>query len=292
MELLLQGSIDASQATITNIDADNITAGTLNADRIQLDDATLDTDDNGNLVVQTISGGGIVSTSSGLGVSVDGSTVVINNGQLEAVAPTTTINTVTWTGGQTAKSYPINDPVSVVGANSTQIFEDSIINWRYDMNTIGAAQYGALTGITLENFDVSLSVTNAVQQRPTLSNIRFDLTYRTASGTTTGFNLASTFDGQIRLGDLQPTTISGSASGSGSGTFSTIDTQFAAPSGGGRFLFLGWLFRATLSSNAFYDVGDVTYTVTVPSQSDTRLVLHFENGTSITETFNNFFISL
>ena len=67
------GTIDNARingATITSLDADNINAGTLNADRIQIDGATLDTDVNGNLTVQTTNGGGIVVGGDGLGVNL------------------------------------------------------------------------------------------------------------------------------------------------------------------------------------------------------------------------------
>ena len=290
--LLVTGSITAENAIVGSLNADVITTGTLSADRIQLDDATLDTDANGNLVVQTISGGGILTSPSGLGVDVDGESIVVRDGQLEAVSTTTTINTVTWSGGQTARTYNRSPNVISPGSfgDTGRTFNDAVFIWRYDMNTIGSAQYQALTGITLENFDMNVTVNNRMTQRETLSGISFDLEYYTASGTTTGFNTASTFDGRIRVNDLQAATINTSISGSASGTFSTINSQFTPPSGNGRFLFLGFRFQAELSNAVLFDIGDVTYTITTPSQSDTRMILHFENGSSRTETFNSFFV--
>ena len=283
------GTIDASTATINNLNASNITTGTLNADRIQLDDATLDTDASGNIVVQTVAGGGILATPSGLEVNPDGTTIVLRNNQLEAVATTTTINTVTWTGGQTARTFN-RTPTATTTFGTTERYNDAVFFWRYDMNVIGMAQYQALTGITLENFDATISVSATERPNNNLTNIFLDLEYYTASGTTTGFNTVSTFDGRVRVRDLAPPPGFGSTTdtANASGTFSTVGTQFTPPVGNGRFLFLGFRFRAT--GGGAYNTGEVTYSLTFPSQSDTRMILHFENGSSRTETFNSFFV--
>ena len=288
------GGINATNVNITNLNADNISTGTLDVDRLRIDNATLDTDTSGNLVVSTINGGGLTVTPSGLGVSVDGVTTVIRNGRIESIGQTQApINTVTWSGGQTGRAF--NQTPVILNANSLNNaqFGESIFFWRYDMNVIGSAQYQALTGITLENFDVNITVNSIRQSFDTgtlTTDARFDLTYFTSSGTTTGFNTASTFDGRIVIPNFNQPPFT-TTSSNGSGTFSTIGSQFSPPAGNDRFLFLGWSFAAERTESGIVSgTGDITYSATFPAQSDTRMILHFENGASRTENFNNFFI--
>ena len=267
------------------LSADNITTGTLSADRLEIDGATIDTNDQGQLVVQTVSGGGILTTPSGIEVATDGTTVVVRDGMLTTVDTPTVINTVRFTGGQAARTYTGNlNPVT--GSTQTGFRSNTgVFFWRYDMNEIGAAQYGALTGITLSNFDMNVTITNNAGDGFD-EGATVDLTCFTGSGTTTGFGDEITFDGRIAF-----PLINNGSSLTRSGTFSTIGGQFTPPPGGNRFLFLGFRINVPIGAFSFFgNTAGASYSVTRPAQSDTLLTIHFENGTSITRTFNSFFV--
>ena len=299
-------AISADLGTITagSISADLITAGTLNGENINVTNLNADNITTGNLRAENISlGAGIVNTGGSISVSTDGTSLVINeNGQLETVTPQTVINTVSFTGGQTGRTYTYNrgdytDVTSSGVFGGGRDLQRLTFFWRYDMLPLGQAQYQALTGLTLNNFDVQL--TYRAGSAPSRASIlewddaRFDLWYDTSTGTTTGQSTVRRyFDGRISTGPRDVTVLSGgTATISMNGTFSTIGTQFPAPFGGGRFLVLGFdsfidgVLAGFTSNEDFEDL-----TITIPAQSDTTMTLHFENGTSITTPFNNHFL--
>ena len=47
------GTLNATNVAITNLNASNITTGDLNANRLKIDDVTIDTDGNGNLIIKS-----------------------------------------------------------------------------------------------------------------------------------------------------------------------------------------------------------------------------------------------
>ena len=99
------GTINASQVTITNLDADNISTGTLSANQLSIDNVTMDTDALGNLIIK--SGG--VNTSQLAGNAVTQIAQDLNTGTQTFSGNSSTrifnsIASVTYTGtGATAQ---------------------------------------------------------------------------------------------------------------------------------------------------------------------------------------------
>ena len=295
------GTIDNARingATITNLDADNINAGTLNADRIQIDGATLDTDAAGNLTVQTINGGGIVVGGDGLGVSIDGSSVILNDdGELEA--PATTIpNTIT-TFGTGVSNRDFTSTVNRVFVSPNFIMDSQFFYWRATNSAVGLTAEN-INGIRVDNFDVNFSVARQVVTTTDLPAFTesFDIRVGFGTGTTTGIGSGAslTLDGQVRS-TRNAVAFSQFSSGyearTHSGQFSTLGSYIPiSPASNQLVMFMQFRYRASLvdpnASGSIPTSASVTFTL--PTQTDTVMRVRQEGGTETTYNFNDYFL--
>ena len=266
------GTLNGDNVNITNLDADNITSGTIQADQIRIDNITLDSDNNGALVVNH--GNGIAIIGGGLGVQVDGTTIITDaNGNIVAVGGTPA--EFPFIGGTSSKSYS-----NTGGAFGVTL---SARIWRFDMNLLGT-NLDNVTGIELENFDMTLTGDAGSLFNNFNGNINFDLEYGTASHPTST-NLVSrvSFDGTVS-GTISPT----SSPQSFSTTFSSGGLVFPAPNtgtgGNNRYLFLNLTATYIQSSTTN------TVEVSIPSQADTRLIIHTSGGTARSFNFNDYYL--
>jgi len=103
------GTIDASVISVTNLTADNITAGTIDADRLSVDGVTIDTNGTGQLIIKD---GGVDSTQLADGAVTAGK---IGNGEVSiakfasGITPVQVVDTLPGTATQGDQAFLTTD---------------------------------------------------------------------------------------------------------------------------------------------------------------------------------------
>ena len=300
------GTITAASGVIGSLDAGTITTGILSADRLQIDDATLDTDANGNLVVNTANGGGLVITPNGLEVGIDGVTVVIDaNGDLTAPQLANPA-VITLSGGQTARSFTVSTPgfqLGGFGSAGRTISGTPVSNffWRATGAQLSIPDPSEITGVQLENWDASY--TYVTDGPPALAydqlSVAVNLQFGAGTGSTTGINTTGTvsFDGTYRRSVNVPSSTAGVVTiPSGNATYSTLGGTFSFPTQASTttprvyFFQVNTTISARSASNNNPSIGGGTLTTTFPAQTDTILRILLRDGTDTTLALNSFFI--